>query len=703
MRLNKLFITAAVLAAGVSPALAGVDPVSLFVEGSIFGLLSGAGVATATALAITPVIFTGLTIGALVGINYLLAPKLPSAPTIDPGKMRETFTASDSPEVRAIGRVRVGGTKIFGDTNGTNRYRLVAHCKGLIDAIETYYVGGREVTVEANGDVSSPPWPRDGGSWLNIKSDLGNPNKTAWSDLLADFASIWTANHRARGIAQTLAKYISPGFTDSKFIQLYQNGAPDVEVLIRAENSVYDTRTATTGWSENGILNILHIARSYPELNDLAFWDTDFISSEANRADVLTDRYGAVQTKRARAWGFWSSDAARGDTMSQALDSIGAIIIPRANGTKLGIQLLDDVPTAEATIASEHIQDITWHSGPQSVERPNLCRLQYYSPERNYEMTQIDLSGIAWANIDAEITANGEKPFDLNLPFCPDAGQAQRIARLKFSLARADAGVLHTNLAGLAIYGCRFVNVEFPDELGTFLCLIGVPRILDSQGQLEIPFIVWPTLPAWDTATDEAAPPAQIPDLAYGSPLTVPDAPIAAAQVDIVDDLGAVSTVTRVSYTVPGDAATVEATYRVYTGGVPGSWQGMTENGSHADVAASLGGETVDFRFRTFNGDNGSTWSPILNVSPVPDEDTAPGEPSLIGTTDGDGNPIILATAPSDLQVAYMVFTGTAAPTGHVVASPSSQVSWASSSGTFTAQAFTAADVGGPIASLTVP
>jgi hypothetical protein len=397
--------------------------------------------------------------------------------------------------------------------------------------------------------------------------------------------------------------------------------------------------------------------------------------------------------------------------MSQALDSIGAIIIPRANGTKLGIQLLDDVPTAEATIAAEHIQDITWHSGPQSVERPNLCRLQYYSPERNYEMTQIDLSGIAWANIDAEITANGEKPFDLNLPFCPDAGQAQRIARLKFSLARADAGVLHTDWAGLAIYGCRFVNIEFPDELGTFLCFIGVPRILDSQGQLEIPFIVWPTLTTWDTATDEAAPPAQIPDLAYGSPLTVPDVPSAATKITYPD----ASIVTRVGYTIPADAATVEATYRTYTAGVPNSWQSMTEyvgddGTAHAYVAADLSGTECDFRLRTFNGDNGSTWSDLLNVT-VPTTNTAPSEPtiSIIGT----GILTVTVTAPDDLDVAYLQFGGPDHPTGSIATKPGKTHTWthdATSDGsgtvdTFTAQAFSSNGTSSAIASAsyTVP
>lgn len=660
----------------------GVDPFSVWAETAIASFLTSAGVAGATAAAAAPWVFQGLVVGGLVGVNYLLAPHAPGAQSIDPGQQKSTFTASEGPEVRAVGRVRVGGTKIFGNTTGVNRYRLVLHCKGLIDKYETYYVGGREVVLQSGGFVNSVPWVIDDTtSYLLLKSDLGTDDKTAWSLLLTDFPDQWTSAHRARGIAQTLALFISPGLSDAIFLQLYQNGTPDFEVVIRAESNVYDPRSGVSSWSENGVLNALHILRSYPEFADIGIFDQEFIASEANRADALTPRYDGVLTKHSRCWGFWSSDAARGDTMQQVLDSVGAIIVPRSNGTQLGIQLLDDNPTTEASLEAKHILDIQWNSGPQGVERPNICTVQYYSPERNYDMTQIDLSTVDWARIDSEVEASGEKPLDLKLPFCPDSGQAQRIARLKFALARADSGVLHSNYAGLKIWGCRFVNIEFPDDLGTFLCYIGVPRLNDDQGQIEIPFVIWPQLDPWNPDIHEAPPPAQIPDIPLGTPLTTPSRPTRLTKATYP-----AGTTTRLYYSMTDDPDAVfpEVCYRYFdSDGLPNVWQPMVvlhNSGDpwRAETPSDLTGLTIECRYRTYDiQNNSSTWSPVLRTT----VETVNTVPTL--SVSSAVAPVVTATAPEDPDVKVLSFTGPDAPADTPV-TPGQVVSFTSTSSTGT-------------------
>lgn len=701
------------LATTIATLLPQVGPLSL-AAGAGFGFGTGT-------FAIAQGLATIATITALASVQALLAPRQ-NAQTINPGKLKDTFSAEDAPEIHLVGRGRVSGMKALGDSNGSDKYRLILHCKGTVDAVESYFVGGREVTVDADGAVSSPPWPKIDGSYLYLFTDLGDANKTAWSLLTSTFA-YWTSDHRVRGIAQTLVRYISPGRDTvedaNKFSQLYQNGPPKIEVLLRGEDTIYDTRTTTSGWSENGILNALHILKTYPEF-PLSKFDTDFISNEADRADILTARYNGGSTKRARCWGFWTSEQNRGDTMQQVLDSIGAWIIPRSNGSKLGIQLIDDDPTAETTVELKYIKDFVWEAGPAAVERPNICRVRYYSPERNYELTPVDLTGIAWARIESEITANGDKPFDVDLPFCPDAGQAQRIARRKFALARADRGVLYTNFSGMATLGCRVINIEFPDDLGTLKCLVGVPRILDDRGLVEIPFVVWPTLTAWNTASDEAAPPDEIGDLSF-SGLTQPNIPSAATKVTYPDT----SIVTRVGYTLPSDvlsggllkaSATAEAVYRTYSGGLPNAWQSMTEyqgadGTAHAYVATDLSGQNIDFRVRTFDEANSSSWSNTFNVT-VPTTNAAPSAPSIViqNDTPVTDTATVTVTAPASLQVSYMQFTGPDAPAGDVAVNPGEEVSWTTDSTPdvndydidITAQAFSSNDTGSSVASETL-
>ncbi|MGH6862445.1 MAG: hypothetical protein ACRECY_19545, partial [Phyllobacterium sp.] len=407
MKIRTLLLSGTSLLAMTVAASA--DPVSI---GSfiISGLLSvGAG---GILPAVSAATLGSVVLGAgVIGLN-LASTFLGSRPKINPGDYKNTFETGDSSEIRAIGRVRVSGLKVFGNTKGNNRYRVIAHSKGRISAVEEHFIGGRSVTVEADGSVSSPPWVRKSGSYLYILGKIGDGTETAWTQLMDEFPELWTSAHRVRGIAQSLVEYISPGLADTKFLKLYQSGEPQYERVQRSE-PVYDPRTgqsptneATWLYRDNGPLCAAHILRSYPSLKaaDLDYVD---IALEASRGDVV------VATKigsevRSRCWGMWPAENARGDVMKQVVESIGAEIVPTIDN-KYTIRLVDDVRTAEISLTAHDIIDLQWRSGPESVERPNVCRVSYYSPERNYEMAEIDLTGIAWARIQSEIDRVGEQ------------------------------------------------------------------------------------------------------------------------------------------------------------------------------------------------------------------------------------------------------------------------------------------------------
>src|SRR5690606_13025369 len=219
--------------------------------------------------------------------------------------------------------------------------------------------------------------------------------------------------------------------------------------------------------------------------------------------------------KRARCWGVWPSEHPRGEVMQQVLDSIGAEVVLSDEG-KIRIRLIDDNPVSEMEFPSRHILELNWKSGPEAVERPNVCRVSYYSPEQGYDMGEINMSGIAWARVQEEIDRYGEKIFDVELPFCPSASQAQRIARRLFLQARADAGSIRTNMAGLAAWGVVYANVVDDDAEETMLTRFASPRIDDEQGQVDIPYIVWPPElieQPWNPASMEAPPPEPAPEL----------------------------------------------------------------------------------------------------------------------------------------------------------------------------------------------
>ncbi|MDQ2083192.1 phage tail protein [Xanthobacteraceae bacterium Astr-EGSB] len=681
-----------------STAAAAADPISI-TAAVVTALLPATGATLftigATTITIAQAIATAVVVGGSIALSSILSPSGQNASSVNPTDAKSTFESAEAPELRAIGRVRIGGLKIFGATNGDNRWRVIANSRGPISGDITHYLGGREVLVDPDGTVQSPPWVHAGVSWVQVHSKPGDGSETAWPQLISEFPSIWTADHRVRGIAQTLLLYISPGLQNDLFLKLYQSGPPEYE-RVQAGEPLYDPRIGATAWSDNGILACLHIALTFDELS-LADFDMPFVAAEATKADELVATLTGTE-KRSRLWGIWSSETPRATVLAEALMSAGAEIVPRP-GDKLGIRLVDDDPDPEITLPLRHIIDIKTRSGPEAVERPNVCIVKYYSPEREYSITEIDMTGIGWAKIDDEVDRFGTKTKTVELKMCPSAAQAQRIARRIFALARSDQGVVVTNWVGVSAWGCRTAAIEFPDLDMTATCAISPPRIDDGAGAVEIPFAVFPGLTAWNPAVDEAAAPTPTPDLALFGGLPQPAVPWGA---------GVVPGKVRLAYVLPAGATIAEAQFRVYSGATPGSWTSMSETssaaiGTHATAAGTFAGAHLEFRVRGFDDDgNGSNFSPYLDVLFAAPDPVAPAAPAISKTpivTEGITGFRIDITAPTGLNVHTIVATGPGAPETPYVVEPGQMVDIThyGADDTWTAQAFNGAGLGSAI------
>ncbi len=648
MKLLKLLMLSATSYAAMT-AHAHAEPVSFAIFSALYTIGIPGAIANAISLIAIP--------AGLAAASLLMRPKIPGA--VKPSDAKANFETGESSVMEGIGRVRVGGLTAFGNSDGSTRARLTCRLQGPIDRVEEYYIGGREVTVDSNGDVSSPPWARPGGSWANWQDKNGDGTETAWTQLISLFPSLWTTAHRVRGIAQSLTIWYNPGLKEEKYFTLYQNGIPVTEQLVRAAK-LYDPRTGLTAWSDNGILACPHVLRRDPAFT-FDMFDWDLIAAEANRADVLVATKTGTE-KRARAGGIWAWESSRLDVLKQLLDSIGAEMRITDQG-KIWFQLVDDAHSSDIDFTPADEIEVTWKSGPDAVERPNVCRLSYYSSERNYDIAEIDLTGIAWAHVEDEIERYGPKYFDLELPFCPSASQAQRIGRRKFLQARGDTGTLQTGMVGFAAWGLLQGSVELPD-LGDVLPVRMEPmRVDDAQGSVEIPFTVWPDLPAWNPATDEAVAPDPIPDLGFETNLIKPSPPTTAIQITYPGG----GRELRIGFTLPVQEYDVaETNYRTYSGGLPQPWQAMTEfpgnvpsqvpggdptySASGAYVSGDFLGQMIDARVRVFNGDDGSYFSDLFAGSVVENNDV-PGAPiEISATTEGLDLEFVLTT--NNVQVA---------------------------------------------------
>lgn len=663
-RIVSLIVALGVLVASTAPASA--DPITL-IGTAIASILTSTGVAAAVGLtAVSVITLTAasqfIAAALLAGAAYLFTQT--GGARIDPGRAKETVTAAETSELRVVGRARIGGAIAFGSTNLTQRYRLLLQAR-LLDGYEDFFVGGFEVILNpSNGDVLSKPYRIGSTNYIRILTDVGDESKAAWSDLVTAFPAIITSNHRARGIAQALVRYTSPGLSNANYLKLYQSGIPPLEMVVRGE-PVFDPREvgspggqdpddpSTWVWSDNGVLCVLHVAVHFQARGYAAF-DLVQIADAADDADAVVNTLTATEA-RSRCWGVWPSEGARGDTLAQILQSTGTELFTTDDGL-LGIRLIEDAADAEVSFTARHIISYNWRAGPEGVERPNRLRLKYYSPERRYELAEVDLTGFDWAIHQDEVDTAGEQILDIELPFCPSASQAQRIARRLYATARADRGVIVTNMAGMAAWGCKVIDIEIDDLETTFRSLISPPRCRDGEGTVEIPFIVQPALATWNAATMEAAAPVEVPEIVYAGASDAPSAFDAACVVTYPDT----SKETRVSSpSASGDFSSIslgEIVYRTVNP-LPSAWAQMvayfgTPRIGYIDV--DLTGIPCVFRQRGANSDNENTaWSAEYAVTPAVNN-TAPSPP----TVEALGDPVFIrVTAPTSLQVAYLRVT----------------------------------------------
>lgn len=560
----------------------------------------------------------------------------------NPQDIKTTRQGAEGPGRYAFGRVRLGGRIAFGNTAGYDIYRLVLHCFGPIDAIEEYYYDGLAITVDPDGAVTSPPWGTSGGSNMYVQFKGGDGTETAWTDLKTDFPTIWTDDHRVRGIGQSLLRAINPGTRSDRFQTLFQGGVKELEVDARV-GRFYDPRTGQTVWTRNGVLICLHWFRLLPGMRDELIDFTD-IGNVADQADELVATLTGT-APRCTLSGGWEGELTT-DIVLDMLQSAGLEVI-RSASDKFTFRFVEDDPASELTLLSRHIIDREL-SPEEAARRPNICRVSYFSPERQFEMAEIELSGKSWAEVASDVTNYGDKEKHYELLFCDDASQAQRIARRLFWMDRAQRGVIRTTMAGVAVMGKRTITVEVPD-VGTdgasvFLkCrIIAPPRFLWHEGRCEIPVAIIPdelTTP-WDPATMEAEPPPALPQFQYESDL---DTPTVTAATVVQYPGGGYETRCRFTHVSGGD--TPEANYRTYTGGLPDLWSGMTEytgveNGRYGWATDNTDGKKVDFRARWFtNEGEASYFSEVLTKDPNQIDNSPPAKPILDvdSSLSGDG------------------------------------------------------------------
>jgi len=161
-----------------------------------------------------------------------------------------TTKQSISPRKIIYGTTRVGGSIVFMETTESNKYLhlVIAFAGHEVNSFETNGTDGIVYFNDESVSYDLSTGLANGGSYsgkAKIQVKLGTDNQTVFTDL--DSAStLWTSNHRLRGIA---CAYIRLEYDAS----VYMNGIPNISFKIQGKK-VYDPRTSTTVFSHNPAL-----------------------------------------------------------------------------------------------------------------------------------------------------------------------------------------------------------------------------------------------------------------------------------------------------------------------------------------------------------------------------------------------------------------------------------------------------------------
>lgn len=254
-------------------------------------LAGGLGViGTALSGTLGKVLLTGASVAAQVFLGRQQKPPKP-----DP--LTRTVEGEEGEGYIAVGRMLVGGKRVFGGSKSVWTYRVIAHAIGLLIAIEEFFYGGQPIIVEGyegaddSKYVSSPPYATktDYKSFLRIQTRFGLPNQAAFGRLIDAFPTQWAEDHRGRGIAVSLITLISPGQGDEaqqeKFSKVVGNGIKDFQILGRWQEP-YDPRLEANAWTVNGALVARWAREKLPGHAEDEEFDDDALALMADEAEL---------------------------------------------------------------------------------------------------------------------------------------------------------------------------------------------------------------------------------------------------------------------------------------------------------------------------------------------------------------------------------------------------------------------------------
>lgn len=592
----------------------------------------------------------GLTAAGALGASFLLS-----------GRQREQKGASQQvtvkqalpPRTRSYGRVKLAGAIGFLETGGPGAlYRLVVHGEGEWDAIEEWWLNDVNANL-AGGAVTVLPW----GSNITIESHLGGAGQTVSPMLSADFGSVWTADHRLRGLAYSVMRC---GWVPEKhFSKVYPNGVPELRVVARAAK-VFDPRNGLTAWTRNPALCIRdHLAHADGLRIDPAMIDAASFAAFADLCDQpVALAAGGAEPRYSVDLTYDLTEAPR-EVHRRLLQACDAEIYPTAEG-RIGIRGgVYEEPAV--TLTEEHVTSYRYESGHDRLAAFNHLKLTCTNPLADYQPVELD----PWEDLASQAEV-GVLQQDLALTQVSSWTQARRLGKIALHRGNPQHKLtLQTGPAAVIALGERSVRVTLAelDLDAAFLVercelrfdgtqLVGCALTLSS---------ITTEAYAWTTAQEGAAP---VTPAATGQ-TAAPPQPTGLTLSLVRTEATAGVFMVRIRATVDPLAGTPWQTIGRYRELGASDWIEMVSDGDWAVTTSVLRDGTVFEVQAAHSGFGGAAsgtigpWTDPQTITTVADA-SAPDLPSGLGVSPGAGTATVSWFAPTSINFVYsLVYRGT--------------------------------------------
>lgn len=424
-------------------------------------------VPTAIGIAVGTIAFAVVGAVAAVGTSVVLGGLLNKPGPQSPGSgfdPQPTFQAEmrdrlhvvrSAIETRRIiyGQVMVSGPLVYAEVTGTsNEYLhmvipLAGHeCQEIGDCYLNDELVG---TLDGSGNVTTGRFA----GFVRIKKHLGTAAQTADSDLVAESASLWTTNHRLRGITYAILRL--------KWSEdVFPTGIPNVKFVVKGKK-LYDPRSATTAWSDNwALVERDYLTAEYGLACDSSELDDTLLQASANICDEQVALDDPATTYQSRYTCNGTVNLA-----DRPVDIIRSLNTAAAGAAVFTQGVWKVYPGAYVTPSADI--DESWLRGPVKVQ-PRKPRRELYNKVRGTIASRAEL----WQPTDFPPVTNStyvtqdngeEIARDIVLPFTDNAIRAQRIGKIHLEKSRQSAAVvLPCNLKafGVAVWDTVRLSID---------------------------------------------------------------------------------------------------------------------------------------------------------------------------------------------------------------------------------------------------